>query len=224
MGSGVMAGELPSIIPLFPLPNLVLFPGVEVPLNIFEPRYREMVADVAGAHRIIGMMLLKGSWERDYYAYPDMFEIGCAGRIDKLAKLADGRYNLTLQGLSEFRVTREIREKSYRLAQVQWCPAPRSALVLDDAATATLREMLIEYVGSSAREAWRMMVEERGLQGAELINFLCFHLDLSPLEKQTLLEALQRRIPCLFDVLSFKLEERKAGPTGIKGGGSTPVQ
>jgi Lon protease-like protein len=69
--------ELPSIIPIFPLPNLVLFPGVKVPLHIFEPRYREMVAEVGAGHGIVGMMLLKGDWERDYYDYPDIFEIGC---------------------------------------------------------------------------------------------------------------------------------------------------
>ncbi len=54
---------LPTIIPIFPLPNLVLFPGLSVPLHIFEPRYREMIADVADAHGIIGMALLKGDWE-----------------------------------------------------------------------------------------------------------------------------------------------------------------
>src|ERR1700732_3420710 len=86
--------ELPRIIPLFPLPNLVLFPGVAVPLHIFEPRYREMIADVSASHGIIGMMLLKGDWERDYYAYPDIFEVGCAGRISLLTPLPDGRYNL----------------------------------------------------------------------------------------------------------------------------------
>ena len=73
--------ELPDIIPIFPLPNFVLFPGVTVPLHIFEPRYREMVADVAQTHGTVGMMMLKGDWEREYYAYPDIFTIGCAGRI-----------------------------------------------------------------------------------------------------------------------------------------------
>ena len=85
---------LPTIIPIFPLPNLVLFPGLSVPLHIFEPRYREMIADVADSHGIIGMTLLKGDWEADYHAFPDIFEVGCAGKIGGLVKLADGRYNL----------------------------------------------------------------------------------------------------------------------------------
>ena len=67
---------LPTIIPIFPLPNLVLFPGLNVPLHIFEPRYREMIADVADLHGMIGMALLKGDRQRDYHAFPDIFEVG----------------------------------------------------------------------------------------------------------------------------------------------------
>src|SRR5207249_2260899 len=113
----------------------------------------------------------------------------------------------------------------YRQAEVTWCPTPRSALVLDDPAMAGLYDLLVAYVGASARAAWQTIVEERGLGGADLVNFLCFHLDLSPLEKQTLLEALSDRVTTLLEVLSFKVEERKAVPGGgIKGGGSNLVQ
>jgi uncharacterized protein len=216
--------DLPEIIPIFPLPNFVLFPGVNVPLHIFEPRYREMVTEVAQSHRIIGMIMLKGEWERDYYAYADIFEIGCAGRITNLVKLPDGRFNLILDGLSEFRVTREIRERSYRQAKVEWCPATSDALALDSATMASLRDLLINFLGEEAREIWRSLVDQRGLHGADLINFLCFHLDVSPIEKQTLLEARHGRGACLMDVLTFKLEERKLGPSGPAGGGPGQVQ
>jgi len=215
--------DLPEIIPVFPLPNFVLFPGVQVPLHIFEPRYRDMIADVANGHRIIGMMMLKGEWERDYHAFPDLFEIGCAGKISNLVKLPDGRFNLVLDGFAEFRVMREVRERSYRQAQVEWCPAPAERLALDSAAMTGLRDLLVTYLGEPAREVWRSIVEQRGLRGAELINFICFHLDVSPLEKQTLLEARGARAGCLLDVLTFKLEERKLGPGG-PAGSSGPVQ
>jgi uncharacterized protein len=217
--------DLPSIIPLFPLPNLVLFPGVKVPLHIFEPRYREMIADVAGGHGIIGMILLKGEWERDYYANPDIFQVGCAGRVGDLTRLPDGRYNLVLEGLDEFRVVREIRERSYREAEVRWCAPQGDALDCDLETLDGLREVLFAYLGMSGRDAWRTLVEEQGLHGAELINFLCFHLDVTPLEKQTLLEALAGRIDCLMDVLTFRLEERKVGPSSAGGsGGPESVQ
>jgi uncharacterized protein len=215
--------ELPSIIPIFPLPNLVLFPGVKVPLHIFEPRYREMVAEVGAGHGIVGMMLLKGDWERDYYDYPDIFEIGCAGRIGDLARLPDGRFNLVLEGLVEFRVLKELRDRSFRRAKVGWCPVDQHALDLDEESMESLRALLFGYLGDAAVEAWRTAVEELGLRGAELVNFLSFYLDLPALEKQTLLEALDARARCLFDVLTFRLEERKLGPAG-SGGGSSIVQ
>lgn len=215
--------ELPGIIPLFALPNLVLFPGIKVPLHIFEPRYREMVTDVSASHGIIGMMMLKGDWERDYYAYPDIFEIGCAGRISEVVKLPDGRFNLVLEGLSEFRVVREIRNRSYREASVEWCPSERSEMELDIGAMAMLRELLFSYLGEAAANVWQSVVEQRGLRGADLINFLCFHLDVTPIEKQTLLEARDTRAGVLLDVLTFKLEERKLGPEG-SGGGPSAVQ
>jgi uncharacterized protein len=215
--------DLPEIIPVFPLPNFVMFPGVQVPLHIFEPRYREMVADVASGHGTIGIMMLKGEWERDYHAFPDLFEIGCAGTVSNLQKLPEGRFNLILNGTSEFRVLREVRERSYRQAQVQWCPTPPDQLALDDSAMADLRELLVTYLGEPAREVWRSLVEQRGLRNAELINFICFHLDVPPIEKQTLLEARGERAGCLIDVLTFKLEERKLGPTGSSGS-SSPLQ
>lgn len=211
--------ELPEIIPLFPLPNFVLFPGVTVPLHIFEPRYREMVAEVAQGPGIIGMMMLKGDWERDYYANPDIFEIGCAGRIVALEQLPDGRYNLQLQGVSEFRVRREIHARSYREAEVQWCPPQQELLGLEPREMDSLRELLAGFLGLNAEGAWRALVDEQGLRDAALINFLCFHLDVTPLEKQTLLEARGDRLACLFDVLTFKIEERKLGPAGPRGGG-----
>jgi len=209
---------LPTIIPIFPLPNLVLFPGLSVPLHIFEPRYREMIADVADSHAMIGMALLKGDRQRDYHAFPDIFEVGCAGKIGGLMKLADGRYNLVLEGAGEFRIVREIRDRAYRQAEVNWCTVRPDALDCDAETMEALREMLFSYLGEAAHEAWRAIVDQRGLRGAALINFLCFHLDVTPLEKQTMLEALTDRVDCLLDVLTFKLEERKRGPAGTSGG------
>jgi uncharacterized protein len=216
--------DLPNIIPLFPLPNFVLFPGLNVPLHIFEPRYREMVGDVAQTHGIIGMMMLKGDWERDYYAYPDIYAIGCAGKIAALSTLPDGRFNLILQGVSEFRVVREIRQRCYRLAEVDWCTVPSATLEFDERAMMTLHQLLVSFLGEAANEVWKSLVEERGLRGAALINSICFHLDIAPIEKQTLLEAGESRGSCLLDVLTFKAEERKLGPGSTGGGRSGPAQ
>ena len=214
--------DLPEIIPIVPLPNLVLFPGLSVPLHIFEPRYVEMVADASQSHGIIGMTLLKGDWGRDYYANPDIYRVGCAGRISTLTRLPDGRFNLMLDGFSEFRLIREIREKSYRQGVVEWTP---SQLEPDAQSVETLRNLLIRYLGDVGATVWRNVVEERGLRGPNLINFICFHIDILGIEKQTLLEAGEARTNTLIDVLTFKLEERKLGPGSASGGGrSGPVQ
>jgi len=215
--------ELPEIISLFPLPNLVLFPGIEIPLHIFEPRYREMIADAREGRGVIGMTLLKGDWEKDYYGRPELFGVGCVGKIDRLMSLPDGRYNLILNGLSEFRVLKEYDDRSYRVAEVRYCAPDPAALELDDEAMVYLRDLLAAYLGRTAWEAWRELVDQRGLRDGALINFLCFNLDFSTLEKQTLLEASDERIGCLLDILTFKLEERKLGPVG-EGGGSGIVQ
>jgi Lon protease-like protein len=213
--------ELPRIIPLFPLPNLVLFPGVGVPLRIFEPRYREMIEDVSQSHGLIGLVLLKGDWERDYYANPDIYTVGCSGKISELRKLANGNYTLILNGISEFRVVREIRERSYRQAEVEWSPTDPASSEVDAEALEGLREVLFEYLGDTAAAAWKLLVEQHRLRGTDLVNFLCFHLDVPPIEKQTMLEARGDRLDCLFDVLTFKLEERKLGRSGPQGGSGT---
>lgn len=201
--------DYPRVIPIFPLPNFVFFPDVTAPLHIFEPRYRQMVEDASRGDGIIGMTMLKGDWEHDYYGYPDIFETGCAGRITALSQLPDGKFNLLLHGFSIFRTVREARDRAYRTAEVEWLPGNLEGL--DPASIETLRSLLFSFVGSSAEGLWRTLVEERKLSGVALINFICFHIDVSPLEKQTLLEAGASRVSCLADVLTFKLEERRLG-------------
>jgi Lon protease-like protein len=215
--------DRPIIIPLFPLPNFVLFPGVRVPLHIFEPRYREMVADVAAAHGIIGMMMLKGSWEEDYHGFPDVFGIGCAGHIEELVRLPDGRFNLILEGIGEFALEQESRERSYRQGTVRWLPST-GGNDLSEATMAALHNLLVGFLGASAEDVWSSLVDQRGLRGAALVNYICFHLDVAPIEKQTLLEARDRRANTLVDILTFKLEERKLGPGGGSDGPSGPLQ
>src|SRR5205085_9622463 len=108
-----------DLLPLFPLPNVVLFPNVFLPLHIFEPRYREMVADAIAADRLIGMVLLRPGWDRDYEGRPPVFPIGCSGVMTHVERLADGRYNIVLRGLERFRIGEENHERSYRRAVVE---------------------------------------------------------------------------------------------------------
>ena len=88
---------------IFPLPGALLFPGMHLPLHIFEPRYRAMVSDAMARDRRIGMLQPSGDGDK-----PSLYAIGCVGRIAEVEALDDGRYNLILEGLSLFRVIREL--------------------------------------------------------------------------------------------------------------------
>src|SRR2546423_6966864 len=108
-----------DLLPLLPLPNVVLFPNVFLPLHIFEPRYREMIADALETDRMIGMTLLAPGWERDYEGRPAVYPVGCSGVITHAEHLADGRYNIVLRGLERFRIVEEDHGRSYRRAIVE---------------------------------------------------------------------------------------------------------
>src|ERR1043165_4435281 len=92
-----------DLLPVFPLPNVVLFPNVFLPLHIFEPRYREMVADALASDRLIGMILLKPGWEHDYEGRPPVYQMGCSGVITHVERLADGGCKLVRRGVSRSR-------------------------------------------------------------------------------------------------------------------------
>jgi uncharacterized protein len=105
---------------LFPLPNLVLFPHVVQPLHIFESRYRDMTANALAGDRLIAVVLLRPGWEADYEGRPAIHPVACLGKIVADQRLADGRYNILLRGLSRVRLVKEVcGGKPYRSARVQ---------------------------------------------------------------------------------------------------------
>jgi len=110
--------ELPKTIPIFPLSNFIMFPGTPVPLNIFEPRYLQMVNDSMKEHRIIGMIQPKKS---GMLKKPDLYEIGCIGKITSFNETEDGRILIILNGVCRFKVSKEIQSnKLYRECNVQY--------------------------------------------------------------------------------------------------------
>ena len=110
--------ELPKTIPIFPLSNFIMFPGTTVPLNIFEPRYLQMVNDSMKDHRIIGMIQPKKS---GMLKKPDIYEIGCIGKITSFNETEDGRILIILNGVCRFKVSKEIQSnKLYRECNVQY--------------------------------------------------------------------------------------------------------
>ena len=110
---------LPSTLPLFPLPNVVLFPGVFLPLHIFEARYRAMTEDALAGDRMIGMALLKPGFEAEYEGRPPIYPVGCVGLITHAERLPDGRFHIVLQGVERFRVVDEDHSRVYRLGLIE---------------------------------------------------------------------------------------------------------
>jgi hypothetical protein len=202
--------RIPSVIPLFPLPNVVFFPKTYLPLHVFEPRYRHMVRDAAATHRMIGMVLLKEGWESDYEGRPPIFPVGAVGRMVAVQNLSDGRFNVLLQGLRRFEIQEEIGAESYRQGKIA---------VKDFAQPGTklppeLRSEILRIVGNF------LLSQEDGVALANflkqpvddeaLVHNLSFGLDFTPLEKQFLLEAdtLVQQARRLLDLLQFKRHER----------------
>ena len=108
--------SLPNIISIFPLSNFIIFPNTSVPLNIFEPRYIKMIDDCMKDSRIIGMIQPKNNKN-----IPELYSIGCAGKITSFNETDDGRYLITIKGLSRFKILKEIsNNKTYRECKVSF--------------------------------------------------------------------------------------------------------
>ena len=177
---------LPPTIPIFPLPNVVLFPNVFLPLHIFEPRYRAMVADALRGDRIIGMTLLRPGFEKDYDGRPAVYPIGCAGLITHSEPMPDGRFNIVLRGMEKFRIVGEDDSRSYRLAHVEGIAEPVAEA---DRMEIRHRRQRLEAVLAATVE--RSGGEPRfppAVPDEDLVNALAQYLPLEPLERQALLE------------------------------------
>jgi Lon protease-like protein len=175
---------LPPTIPLFPLPNVVLFPGVFLPLHIFEERYRALTRDALAGDRIIGMTLLRPGFEGDYHGRPPIYPVGCAGVISHSDRLPDGRYNIVLHGLSKFRIVEEMTDGEYRRARDEALTE-----LTDAAGQGQIKDLRtrIEGLLLTALKATEVQIPG-SLSDEDLIHALCQYLQFEPAERQALLE------------------------------------
>jgi uncharacterized protein len=196
---------IPPVIPIFPLPSVVLFPNVLLPLHIFEPRYRQMLADALAGDRVIGMVLLQAGWQTSYEGRPDVFPIGCAGVITHVEPLADGRSNIVLRGLAKFRIQEEHNSKPYRLAEVE--PIMESVSRGDRERLFAIRNRLEEVVLAAVSKGRRERQFPPDIPDEDLVNALAQYLELDPLERQALLESdgVVSRAKMLLELLEMKV-------------------
>lgn len=182
--------DLPLVIPVFPLDGALLLPGGQLPLNIFEPRYLNMLDDAMSGERIIGMIQTRPGGDEQR---PTLAPVGCAGRVTSFAETSDGRYLITLTGVCRFRAGDELPVRTpYRQVRADFAPfEPDLREDAGGARTAADIDRLLL--------ALRRYLDHRGLAidwgDAEsapsdaLINSLAMALPFDPLEKQALLEA-----------------------------------
>jgi Lon protease-like protein len=207
--------DSPYVLPLFPLPQVVLFPRIRCPLHVFEPRYRQMTEAALAGDGLLGMVAVRPEQLHALTGDPPIFAVGCEGRIVDSTRLADGRFNLLLVGTRRFRILAEPPrppDRLYRTASVLPLDDPfdRGSRDRVSALRARALEALTELAGHASDDGRRF--EPALFSGADdvsLVNGLCQLLDLSPAEKQSLLEAddIPSRYQRLLEVLGFRLAE-----------------
>ena len=200
--------DCPGIIPVFPLPGALLLPRGQMPLNIFEPRYLAMVDDALRSERLIGMIQPDAEGGGSPLA-PRLYRVGCAGRVSQFAETGDGRYLISLTGVSRFRVESELAVTTkYRRCQVSY-----DAFAQDFEARAGEAEVDREGVLRTLRsfvDANELQVDWSGIEEAPneaLVNALCMMSPFGVREKQAMLEApdLKTRAEVLIAVTEMEL-------------------
>lgn len=176
---------LPDDLPLFPLPNVVLFPDAYLPLHIFEPRYRALLRDALAGPRLVGMVVLRDGWQEEHEAPPAIYATGCAGTIVHHEPLPDGRSHVILQGVCRFAVAHEIAGNTpYRRARVQWQTEVDASGA--QAELTRLREQIERLLLPAVASGDVRM--PAGLGDQALVNAVCQAVDAPTIEKLALLE------------------------------------
>lgn len=184
---------LPGTISLFPLPNVVLFPDVFLPLHIFEPRYCEMTRAALDDNRLIGMVLAKTSSEEPIEDTTDCYSIGCAGVITHVEEIDGGRYNIVLRGLQRFRILAEdeTSEKPYRIARIESiAEGPFDKAALKDQ-RARLEALLVS--SGTANFSFRL---PPSMPDVEFVHALSQYFGFEAVERQALLEMSDAEARC----------------------------
>ncbi len=211
------AVELPETIPIFPLPGALLLPRARLPLHIFEPRYVAMVDFcLATRHRLIGMIQPRAVPEGRGQAHaPMLHAIGCAGRLTAFSETEDGRYLITLTGISRFRVLEEVtKDTPFRMVRAGWNdfardigPAERDSGLDRRAFMDLLRRF---FAARGVGVDWASLSEA---EDELLINALSMLAPLAPEERQMLLEApsLETRRETLVTLMEFAIRTKESG-------------
>lgn len=191
-----MSGPLsiPPLVPVFPLPNVVLFPKALLPLRIFEPRYRAMLQDVLDSHGCIAMALFKPGWETNYLGSPEVFRTVGVGRVLDYRPGASGTYRIVLLGMRRAEIQEWVDGRPYRQASIVEVVEEEPSAAEREELRARLRRYLdcLTRQEKQVDEKARTKIDEAVAQADELgflVDAIAYHFLVDPREKQVLLEA-----------------------------------
>jgi Lon protease-like protein len=204
--------NIPELIPVFPLAEVVLLPGEVLPLHIFEPRYRAMVRDALNGHRVIGMVQYAAADDEPPVAAPPIRQVGCVGFIAEHKELPDGRFLIWLLGLERFSIDEELPvETLYRQARVTYTPMNESTASLAglQPVRAELRRVLPQLVELEDEDRATLENQMSEITDSQLIALACQILELPGARKRELLEADHQidRFMLLFEDLYRHLDD-----------------
>ena len=211
------AVALPAILPVFPLTGVLLLPRGRLPLNIFEPRYLAMTRDALAGERLIGMV--QPSDPMVTGANPPVYPIGCAGRITSFAETDDGRFLITLTGISRFRISEELPLlEGYRRIVPEWADFARD--LESEEETGFDRERLIRGLRTLFQQHqisadWDAITS---VSGDRLVSSIAMICPFDPSEKQALLEAsdLAERARLLTAIVEMAVMQPPSESTGAR--------
>lgn len=217
-GVSSLAGliDYSQLIPVFPLPNVVLFPKAVVPLHIFEPRYRSMVVDALRGNRLIAIALLQDGFETKYNTLEaPIHPIVCVGSVLKSEELCGGRYNLLLRGIDRARVIHEDVEKCYRRAALAPIAPVETAGDITRELFSTLRTLVHSESLSAVADAanWKTIFECGNVPLSDVADLLAFSIFERCCDKQRFLsEPCVRKRACqlikMLQAIGARLEHR----------------
>jgi len=188
------APPIPPLVPVFPLPNVVLFPKALLPLRIFEPRYRTMLKDVLDSHGFIAMALFKPGWESDYFRNPEVFAMVGVGRVVDYRPGASGTYQVILLGERRAEIREWVEGRPYRQARVAQVREEEPPPSEREELRARLRRYLdwLTRKEKQVDDTARATIDEAVAKAEELgylVDSIAYHFLVDPKEKQVLLEA-----------------------------------
>ena len=209
------ATDLPDTFPVFPLTGSPLFPRWQLPLNIFEPRYLNMIDDAIDGHRMIGMIQPFGGTR----AVPDLSKVGCIGRITSFSETDDGRYMITLSGIARYRILQELNVATpYRQvrASFQDYIADLKEPDLSDVPPRLRLEAALQiYTDANGFDTDWEAIEDVPLE--TLVHAISTGCPFLPIEKQALIEAVDLKARCetlikLLSMTSNNSNDNESGP------------